>query len=1241
MRSLSAAAFCFLLALSAFAQGDRGTITGTIVDPQGGVIAAASVEARNMETGTLYRSTSTSTGSYTFAELPFGQYEVSVFVPGFKKYVRQNLTVQVAQTLGVDIALEVGATTDTVTVQAEASMLKTETGDVSHNINSETLQQLPLMGIGAAASGSSGIRNPNNVLNVVPGTYYVPNANVKINGAPANTQAYHVEGQDTTNQGFPYTPAQVQQGVDAIQEVSVQTSNFAAEYGGAGGGFFNVTMRSGSNSFHGTGYDYIVNEVLNAATPFTGPPFTPTQPGELVRPVARRHDYGFTVGGPVAIPKVYNGRDRTFFFFSFEQFRETQNVNNIPITVPPDAYRHGDFSQAITAVGNKVLTTDVLGRPVYANEIFDPRTARIDPVSGNMVEDPFVSPSGQLNVIPTSMLDPVALKVQSFIPSATLPSLTNNFIPTYPSVRHTTIPAVKIDQNISEKQHLSFYWSFTHTDSPFSPIYGQSEGLPNQITADRGTFIHSHVERLNYDYTISPTMLLHLGAGYQQNNFFDDAPILNFDAASVFGLVGATLKRNVPVFSGFCPQAGFTAACTAAGGMVNMGPIAGQGHQFYEKPSGNASVTMVRGSHTYKAGAEVYFLAIPVIPFTNTNGNYAFNANETSEPYLVGQTFAGGSPGFAYASFLLGRVDNFQIAAPADFRQSKQQWALFLQDSWKISRKLTVDYGVRWDYGMYFSEEHGRAVTFSPTTPNPTLGGYPGAFLFEGSGPGHCNCSFARNYPYAIGPRLGVAYQITPKTVMRAGFGVIYGQTGVNSQGYVAAGVGATNIVASSGSGQPAMILQNGIPASATPSWPVFNPGIFPLSPAGAQSLPAGIGFLDPNAGRPPRQMQWSIGVQREISRDLIVDASYIGNVGVWWPGESAGSVQPLADINAITPQRLASFGLNINNSDDQKLLLSTLNSATAIARGFNKAPYPGFALTNTVAQSLRPFPQFGYINDYGAPLGKTWYDALQIKATKRFSYGLAFSSSFSWQKSLQEGADTNPNLTVPPANIQSGILGNPSTAKSISSFDQPFLFNFAGTYTLPKLPVNKVLSWVLRDWEINTYLQYASGLPIPAPAATTSLVNELFQPTVANRVPNVPLYTHDINCHCFDPATTFILNPNAWTNPQPGQFGSGALFYSDYRYARHPIENMGLGRVFRVKERYSIELRADFSNIFNRTYLNNPTSTGFTNPQSTNASGPLKGLNSGGFGYINLALSPTTPYAQPRNGTIVLRVRF
>ena len=467
------------------------------------------------------------------------------------------------------------------------------------------------------------------------------------------------------------------------------------------------------------------------------------------------------------------------------------------------------------------------------------------------------------------------------------------------------------------------------------------------------------------------------------------------------------------------------------------------------------------------------------------------------------------------------------------------------------------------------------------------------------------------------------------------GFGVIYNQVGTTQLGYAAAGVATTAAYGSPGLGQPAMTLSGGIPAANEPHWPVFSNGIFPSKAIGNQPLPNGIGLLDPNAGRPARQMQWSVGLQREVFRDLVIEASYVGNVGAWWNSTT------LENLNAITPQALAARGLNIASPDDQKLLLSTVGSSTAAARGFNVAPYPGFSPGNTVAQSLRPFPQFGNIPIIGAPLGRTWYDAIQIKATKRFSHGVVFNASYSYQKSLSEGLDSNINSVTPPNNNWVGATDNYALAKSISSLDQPHLFNMAARYTLPKLETNRFLSYAIRDWEITAFLNYSSGLPIPVPAATTSLAGQLFQPTLANRVPGVPLYTQDINCHCFDPATTFILNKAAWANPAQGAFSTSSPFYTDFRYARHPIENMGLGRVFVARERFSLEMRVEFNNIFNRTYLNNPTVAGFSTPQSKYTSGPLTGLNSGGFGYINLAVSPTTPGAQPRNGTIILRVRF
>jgi hypothetical protein len=1234
MRSLIGAVCSLLFASALFAQSDRGTITGTVTDTSGAVVANAQIQARQLETGANFPTTSTETGNYTLTQLPVGPYEVTVTNPGFKKFVRSGFAVQVAQVLRIDIRLEVGAASESVTVSAEASLLKTESGDVSQNVEVQTLDTLPILGVGSANAGSAGIRNPNNVLNIVPGAYYVPNSQVKINGAQTNSYAYHVEGQDQTNSGFPYAAAQTQPSVDAIQEVSVQTSNFAAEYGAVGGGFFNVTIKSGTNQFHGTVYDYFVNEILNAGTPFTNAGITDSKhTGELIRPRARRNDYGFTIGGPVEIPKLYHGRDKTFFFFNFEQFRETQIVNNIPITVPTSAYRNGDFSGVLTALGTaglpKNIGTDVLGRPLLSGQIYNPNTRRIETVNGqsSVVEDPFTN-----NVIPQNQFDPVALKVQALIPAATGGNAIQNLLPSYNAVRHTTIPALKIDQLIGSKHKVSFYWSKTNTYAPVSPIYGGSEGLPSPISADRGSFIGGPVERLNWDYTVTPTMLLHIGVGYQQNNFFDDAPNINYNAATQLGLTGATLVRNFPVFQGFCTAA--TGCATAAGGTMNLGPVAGQGHSYWEKPTTNGSLTMVRGNHTIKAGYDMFWSAVPQIPYSNTAGNFTFSGNETGMPYLVGQTLAGGSLGFPYASFLLGAVDSYNIAAVADYRQSKKQLGFFLQDSWKITRKLSLDYGVRYDYGTYYREEHGRAVDFSATTANPSAGGAAGAFIFEGPGAGHCNCDFAKNYPYAIGPRVGAAYSINDKTVLRLGFGVIYGQTSTNPLGVNTAGIVNTNSVASQGSGVPAMTLAGGIPVSTIPTWPVFNAGVAPILPSGNQSLPGGVNLLDPNAGRPPRQAQWSIGIQREITKGIAIEASYVGNRGVWWQAPS------LEDINAVTPSILAAHNMTLSDPATLSVLTQQLGSVSAanLAKYNLGVPYKGFASSNTVAQSIRPFPQFGNVPVSGDPLGKTWYDSLQSKLTVRPTHGLVVSSTFTWQKSLQIGTDGNGNTLVGTTNYVNNSVLAAMQSKSISSFDQPYTFVVAATYTVPKVHQLKAASYFVRDWQIGTLLSYSSGLPIAVPNATgTTLANQLFQGVIDNRVPGQPLFLQDLNCHCFDPNTTPVLNPAAWAAPAAGTFGTSAPFYSDYRYSRHPSENVNLGRTWKFRERMSLNLRVEFSNFMNRTFLNNVTSTNPTTPITRNAAGQI----AGGFGWINTAFSSTNQLAQPRNGTIVARFSF
>jgi hypothetical protein len=1226
---------CSISAHLAFAQSDRGTITGTVTDPTAAAVPNVPVEAKNAVTGVTYQGATSTTGNYTISQVPAGKYEISVNAPGFKRYTRAGLTLEVAQVLRVDIPVELGASTESVTITAAATLLNTETGDVRHDVRSETLDELPILGIGAGQAGSSGIRNPNAMVNLIPGTYYIANAEVRVNGAPDNTQSFRIEGQDASNTGTPGVPSQTQPSVDAIQEIAIQTSNYAAEYGQAGGGIFNLTMKSGGNAFHGSAYEYFVNEDLNANQPFTG----------TARPRNRRNDYGFTAGGPVWLPKIYNGHDKTFFFFNFEQYREALGINTQQETVPTNAYRNGDFTTAIPTNAASIGTLYPGGPNVLQGQIFDPTTSNLAPDGKTIYRSQFPN-----NTIPASRFDPIAVKIQSLFPAPMNGGVINNFIPNIPTTRVTQIPSVKIDQTVGNNGRLSFFWQRTQTTAPISATFGQIDGLPDPLATNAGTFQNAPLYRLNYDYTISPTLLLHLGGGYRSNYFFvptvdEEGNVPNYDAAAQLGLKGGLTNIFFPPFQNLC-QGGTVSLCSGQGGMMNFGAAA-YTTNISQVPSFNVSLTKVKSNHTYKAGAEIRFEGYPGHVKANTSGTYGFSPNQTG-PIASGSSInPSNPPGFAYASFLLGLVDNVSIQSPLDPRLGKKVFGTYVQDSWKVTRTLTVDYGLRYDYSTYLKEEHGRNPYFSPTTPNPNLGGILGAVAFEGSGPGHCNCDLAKNYPWAFGPRLGLAWQITPRTVLRTGFGIVYSPTESNNNANTTITSSARNSANAPSLGLPVTTLAQGIagaPQAYPQPWPNFNPGQFNNSP-NPQTSTVPI-FLDPNAGRPGRQTQWSVGIQREIFHDLAIDVSYVGNRGAWWYSPS------LSNINAINPATLAGRGLDLNSAADRALLAAPLSAAAS--RGFT-APYPGFPTSQTLAQSLRPFPQFGTILDYWAPLGDTWYNALQVKVTKRLSHGVTFVSTFAKQKTMDIGTEREANPGT-NGNALTNNIFNRQNNKYISMFDQPLVWNLSLTYVTPRININKLASFALRDWTIGAFLQYSSGLPIQAPFANAlpgepALNSLLFNQipggpagsgTFANRVPGAALYTVDLNCHCYDPSKTFALNSAAWTNPPAGQFGTSAAYYNDYRTQRRPAENLNFGRTWTLGKSDrapKLNVRAEFTNIFNRSFWNNPTATNAAAPRTFSSNGNA----SGGFGYMNTTTfsASTGPNILPRQGVLVARFTF
>jgi hypothetical protein len=1216
-------------------------MTGTISDPTGAVVANAAVSARNVDTGAQYPVAASTTGNYTIPALPSGSYELNVTVPGFKKFVRSGLTIQAAQTIRVDAVLEVGNASDTITVQGEAPQLQTESGELSNTIATQTMDTLPLLSVG---SSSSGIRNPFNLVALLPGAYYQPGPpftgpTVRINGGVSGSEKVLIDGMDGTNILGQGANQQNQPGMDSIQEWTVQTSNYAAEFGQAGSAVMNVTMKSGGNQYHGSGYEYYQNEDLNA-----GQPFTSSGNGHLLRPTQRRNDYGFTIGGPVRIPKIYNGRDKTFFFFSWEQFLQSQNFLPANFSVPTAAYRAGNFSSAIAAAGNKNLGNDPLGRAIIANTIYDPATRQAAP-SGQIITNPFAN-----NTIPSSRFDPVALKIQSLIPApfcvgggtCNAGGVVNNYQNTEPVDRDTEAPSLKLDQIISSKDKLSFFWSRTMTYTLTG--YGE-DGAPQPISGTFGGGIYSHRERLNYDRTISPTLLLHLGTGYDRDYLGRPSVTPDYDVCGGIGLCSPAFQRpaTFPLLTGLND--------TIAGGSSIGGPP-GRADNIYSIVDNIASLTWVKGNHTFKFGGNAEFQGSYTVTASNLSGTYGFSSAETAMPYLV-STATGVSTaniganhiGLPYASFLLGGVDTSEIDPPSEVRFGKQQWGFYAQDSWKITRKLTLDLGLRYDYSTYYKEQYGRSPNLAPTLANPAAGGYPGAVTYQST----CHCEFAKNYPWGFGPRLGFAWQALPKTVLRGGFGVEYTGTGVAQVFGAASGnaAAANRFAPSSTLGAPIMTLgqgvsNNGVPITAAQvAWPNFGAGFYPIGGV----IPApGPQYYDTNAGRPARQYQYSISVQRELARNLVVQASYIGNRGIWWP-TYVGSA--LTNYNYLSSDILAKNGLNLNNQADLATLLAPIGSAGA-GRFQNKLPFPNFPLTASVAQSLRPFPQFTTIALVNPPLGDSWYNSLQLTADKRFSKGFQANWAFTWSKS-QDTFGGTPDVQ------------NRALAKSISSLDQPLVMRVGFTYALPnwasKVRAPKPVAYALKDWMFNGFVYYASGIPLAVPTANATgypsalalgtISNLTFQ-TGQNQIrTGQPLYLQDLNCHCFDPNTAFVLNPAAWATPGPGQYG-GPTYYGDYRGQRRPTENFAIGRQFRFKERVNLSIRAEFTNILNRTYFNNPAVNGVgISPQTApTCKQPGGGANgacqpgyqlASGFGVINTS---TTLYP-PRTGQIVARFDF
>jgi hypothetical protein len=1196
------------------AQLDRGSISGVVTDPSGSAIAGTRITVTNTAMGVQNSTVTTQSGSYTIPELAAGDYSVTAVATGFNQLIRNGVTVSVGETATVDLKLVVGQTTTSVTVTANAPLLQTDSAQNNVEVTTRDLNELPINieGIGA-------IRDPMGFAALVPGTIAGGWNDIHISGSPATTYRVYMDGLDDTSAVKGAISDEQQPSVESLGSESVMINNYSAKFGESGGGIFNYTSKSGTNRLHGTAFMYLENEDLDA-----GQPFNYTSSGQKYNPVQRQLDFGGSFGGPVWIPHLYNGRAKTFFFFAYEEYHNTQTLNQGTITVPTAAYRNGDLSSLllgpiVNAGGTPVL--DCLGRQMINGAVYNPattRTATCTNGSTAVVRDPF--PNNFIGA--PSTWDPVAQKALAYLPApsgATATALTNNYPNLQPNNKYQYLTSIKIDQLIGEKWHLSGYGILEYGNKN-----NAADGINGVAAQTRWNTTPAPQLYLNADYTATPNLVLHSGFDFTRHAAAQDSAEQNFKATTLGLNTAANMPggaaNTFPIFNGLTvnrqnvPQMG-----------INNAPFIDDNYYNTE------SAIWTHGRHTLEFGGDVRHQLFGTHNDLSA-GVYNFSAAQTSLPSSQGQNLYGASLGDGFASFALGQLSGASIGNDNIQWFHRLESGFYALDSWKLTRKLTLNYGLRWDLEQMQREEYDRETQFSPTVQNPSAGGLPGGTVYEGYGTGRCNCIFEKFYPWMIQPRLGASYLVTPKTVLHAGFGYYSGpQLFMNEEGYSNQGFGFNQVFLTSPSfGIAAGQLSNGIPYSpAAITATHYDPGAYPN--VGQTNSPPN--FIVPNNGRPARFQQTTFGVEREIVNNLSVKVSYINNRGVWLNSDGLTNT-----TNELTPAiLLKKYGLDVTNSNDFNLLTQPISSPEVAARGFT-APYSTFPSGATLAQALRPYPQFGNIGDYYEHNGNWWYDALQIQVIKRLSNGLSGGLGYNWSKNLGSITSTGTFTAAMPVQDPSQPAKN---AKSYVSIDQPQMINFYFNYEVPRFSFAQSgwKSLLLSGWTTDGIFHYQSGFPIQTPNSTSTLTSVTFANGVwANRVPGQPLFLHSLNDHGVNPRTTFFLNPAAWTNPAPGTYATSKPTYGDYRGPRYPSEQLGFGKIVPIKEGLTVSLRADFFNVFNRwTYpgLNNTS-----NPFQTAQFGS-DGSISNGFGFFGNGISGAGGNYAPRSGEFVARIQF
>ena len=1136
-----------------YAQLDRGSIVGTVSDPSASHIPGVKLVVKNTATEATYPAETNSLGQYLVPNLPAGPYSVTFEANGFKRLVRSNLEVRVADTLRVDVTMAIGAVSDSVEVTAETTRLQTDSPALGTTLTAESLRDLPL--------DFAGVRNaasfPFKISPGVSGSEWQGH----VNGSQVQTKDAMVDGASITTYMAGAFSHQIVS-MEALQELNAQSNGLSAEFGHSQGGIFNFSAKSGANEIHGSVYGALHNEDLDANS------FSNKARG-FARPADRKQNYAFSFGGPIYIPKVYNGRNKTFFYATYERYRErTLGFGAPSVTLPQPEFYNGDFSRLL---GSVLPQPDALGRQELRGAIYDPLTFQ-QLSNGAWVGNMFPG-----NIIPQSRFSAVAQKLNAIAKAHYLPQvplvngqypLTNNgYFPlaTQPILDHYTF-AIKIDQNISEKHKISGFYNYA-----YKPWENNDQGGLWDITDPYGGPLSKarwqnglgQLSRLNYDYAISPTMINHLTINYNRYTNPSINTNASVDGAAQLGISGLHSQGYPYINWGAGPSFSIANAGYPINDVIHN--VAwGFGDTF----------NVVHGRHFMKAGFQMQGYQLNNLP--DANPTFGFASRGTAIPNDPMSSFTG----FSFASYLLGIVDNASLSDTPILGGRRRYYAVFFQDDFRVNSRLSLQLGLRWEHQPPASEVVGRMASWNPTITDP-LTGLPGAYAFGGNCSGCTGKSyFGHNEFRDWGPRIGFAYRPFEKLVLRGAYSIVYSPDTANN--YTATNVQTFPWVgAYRFSNNPitpwtgVFNWDSGFPQNAYQG-PVFNRSF-------ADTTSGGMSYLDPRYGNQPYVQEWNLNIQRQIFSKTFVDIGYVGT-------KATGLYAGLNRIDQISWANVLKYGTN---------LTATVASPADAAKYGITYPYPGF--NNTLAAALRQYPQVygaGAFSTINGTDGFSHYNSLQVTVNRQVSKGLQVYANWVWSKDI---SNLNGPLDV----------NNRRNDRAVESFDQPQMLKMYISYELPlgrghALFGNApgVLNKLLNGWSIDEIGNYFSGTPLgfsgtsPMPGwngggnranvAAGALKLSSFDSSKFNLM------------NISDPANNYI-NTSLITDPGPlHMLGTGAPRYTQIRTFPTRNEDIGLQKINRFGRdgKYRLKLRIDALNALNRHTLGgidtNPTSPTF-----------------------------------------------